>query len=101
MASTRREFFKFVAMGVAAYIQDPELLLWQPGNKKIFIISPPTGVTMSEVIALEMERIIPRIRDLFERDDLFYQALKSSKNNIVATGGQMARIPLIVTDGDE
>ena len=76
----RREFLKFLAMGVAGHVLDPEELLWVPGKKTIFIPDMPKGITTSQIIALELERIVPKIRDLFERDDLFYSALKENKN---------------------
>lgn len=97
MESTRRTFFKMIAMGAAGMVVDPELLLWKPGAKTIFL--PPTGMTMAQVIDIEMARIIPRIRDLFERDDLFYSAIKSGKNATMTVGRDMS-IPIIVTDGD-
>lgn len=88
-----------IAMGAAGMVVDPELLLWKPGAKTIFLPNMPQGITASEIIALEMQRIIPRIRDLFERDDLFYSAIKSGKNATMTVGRDMS-IPIIVTDGD-
>jgi len=35
----------------------------------------PTGRTV-EIVARELERIIPKIKDIFERDDIFLQELK-------------------------
>lgn len=78
-------------MGVAGMQLDPEELLWVPGAKKIFIMDVPRGMSTSEIIALEMQRIVPKIRDLFERDDLFYAHLKETKN---VEGGRKITIPL-------
>lgn len=70
----RRELLKLLAMGVVGHTLDVDRLLWVPGEKTIFL-PPVTGLTLSQVIAVEMERVIPRIRELFERDDIFYSRL--------------------------
>lgn len=37
----------------------------------------PLPSRTDEVIAIEIERLLPKIKDLFERDDIFYKHLKS------------------------
>jgi len=74
----RREFLKLLGTGVAGLVVGSELdldrLLWVPNTKKIFLPSR-TGLTESQIIAAEFERIVPHIQRLFERDNLFYQVL--------------------------
>lgn len=77
-------------------VVDPELLLWKPDAKKIFIMDIPAGMSMAELINMEVVRMVPRIRDLFERDDLFYQAIRTKEVTTI-TSGQM-QIPLKITE---
>lgn len=95
--NSRRDFLKFLAMGAGGMVIDPELLLWKPDAKKIFIMGVPEGMSSLDIINMEMMRLVPRIRDLFERDDLFYQALKT-KEPIIISGGAMNSIPIIKGD---
>jgi hypothetical protein len=73
--TSRRDFLKLIGLGVIGYEMDLDKLLWVPGSKKIFL--PPVGKTfnMSDIVAVELERIIPAMRALFERDDVFYAEL--------------------------
>jgi hypothetical protein len=70
----RRDFLRYlIAAPIAAHL-DVEKLLWIPGEKTIFI---PSGkvLSISQIVAIEFERVLPKIRDMFERDDLFYREL--------------------------
>lgn len=74
----RRTFISLLMSSAAAHTLDIDKLLWIPGQKTFFL--PPKrihAVSMSEIIALEMERMLPNIRQLFERDDVFYRALSN------------------------
>lgn len=75
-------------MGSAvAHTLDIDKLLWVPGQKTIFL--PPIneyskiiGLTHSQIIAMELERITPHIKSLFERDDMFYRVLSNHVINV-------------------
>lgn len=76
----RRFFLRLIAAGVIGHELDLDKLLWLPGQKKIFIpTEAEAALSMSQIIALEYERILPHIRDLFERDDTFYRILNKEK----------------------
>lgn len=71
---SRRNFLKFlVATGILSHELDLEKLFWIPGEKKIFLPSP--GISISQIVAIEMERILLHIKYLFEQDHMFYQTL--------------------------
>lgn len=78
----RRHFLKLIALGVVGHELDLDRLLWIPGQKKIFI--PPQGVSISEIVAVELERLIPKLRGLFERDDYFYRVLQKQDALIIS-----------------
>lgn len=80
MRPTRRDFLKLLAVGVGSLTIDPERILWVPGQKTIFL---PSGknLSYSSIIATEMDRIMPMVASIFERDDIFFAAL-SKKNDI-------------------
>jgi hypothetical protein len=99
MDSTRRNFLKLLFMGAGAQILDPELELWVPGHKTFFLPNFPKGISLAEVIAVEMGYLAPRIAELMQRDDLFYQAIRTRDN--VQISSRAMRLPLIITDGDE
>lgn len=73
----RRAFLRLLATGVVGYELDVDKLLWQPGVKTIFI--PKPGLTESQIIAIEMERILPNIKSLFDRSDTFYKLINKEK----------------------
>lgn len=73
----RRAFLRILALGVVGHELDIDRLLWVPGSKKIFL--PSKGLTESQIIALELARIAPKIASLFERDDVFYRLLSKEK----------------------
>jgi hypothetical protein len=72
----RRDFLKLLLSAPIAYQLDIEKLLWVPGEKTIFLPSPKKILSMSEIIAIEMERILPKLASVFERDEVFYRLLK-------------------------
>lgn len=55
------------------------------------------AVVESQVQALELERVIPKIRVLFERDDKFYANIK--KRDVEKISNRQMRIPLEVRPG--
>ena len=92
MSLNRRTFIRAILASGVAHTLDLDKLLWIPGQKTIFLPSRLIHrLTESQIIALEIERLTPKIRQLFERDDLFYRAL--SKQSIVVGTGDI-RVPL-------
>ena len=51
----------------------------------------------SQVNALELERVIPTIRVLFERDDMFYSAIE--KKDVEVQSNRQMRVPLEIRPG--
>src|SRR5579859_866807 len=51
----------------------------------------------SQVTALELERVIPKVRTLFERDDMFYSNIK--KRNVEKISNRQMRVPLEIRPG--
>jgi hypothetical protein len=74
----RRQLLKLLGLGVIGHTLDVDRLLWVPGAKKIFIPEPRNHVFFSEaqIIAIELERVLPKVKELFERDIYFFQNLK-------------------------
>jgi hypothetical protein len=93
----RRSFFKASIAALAGLAIDPEELLWVPSRSRIFVPSNLIRPNISEIVALEMERMLPYVRTLFERDDTFYSILQK-KTTIGRTGD--IRIPLSFTPGE-
>jgi hypothetical protein len=89
----RRAFLRILALGVVGHELDIDRLLWVPGSKTIFL---PTethkSLTTSQIIALEMERVLPKIATLFERDDTFYRLI--NKKDIEQVSSRPMRVPL-------
>ncbi len=76
----RRQFLRILATGVAGLELDIDRLLWVPGAKTIFLPNEfHTGLTQSQIVALELNRIMPKIAMLFERDDTFYALINKDK----------------------
>lgn len=77
--TSRRDFLKLLLLAapIAAHL-DIDKLLWIPGEKTIFI---PSGKSLSasDILALELERILPYTKDLFNGDDIFYAFINSKK----------------------
>jgi hypothetical protein len=107
----RRQLLKLLASGVVGSTLDVDRLLWVPGAKTIFL--PTTQIhrpTESQILALELERIIPHIKELFEKDSVFYQRLESGKVEIAGKNiefpfsyvekGKKVTVPLIIKPGD-
>lgn len=77
---SRRAFLRILALGVVGHELDVDRLLWVPGSKTIFIPSEThKGLTESQIIAIEMQRILPKLKGLFERDDTFYRLISKEK----------------------
>ncbi len=55
------------------------------------------AVVESQVTALELERVIPKIRVLFERDDRFYANIK--KRDVEVMSQRLMRVPLEIRPG--
>ncbi len=55
------------------------------------------AVVESQVAALELERVIPKIRTLFERDDKFYANIK--KRDVEKISNRLMRVPLELRPG--
>lgn len=93
----RRSLLKLLSVGVVGYTLDIDKLLWVPGQKTIFLPSRIKHISTSEIIAAEMQRILPQMRDLFNRDDTFYTLLNNKKSSIVSD--RSMRIPLVIKPG--
>lgn len=55
------------------------------------------AVVEQNVGALELERVIPKVRDLFERDDMFYSSVK--KRDVETISQRQMRVPLGLRPG--
>ena len=55
------------------------------------------AVVESQVTALELEKVIPKIRVLFERDDKFYANIK--KRDVEVISNRQMRVPLELRPG--
>lgn len=55
------------------------------------------AVVESQVVALELEKVLPKVRTLFERDDTFYSHIK--KANVEKISNRQMRIPLELRPG--
>lgn len=77
----RRAFLRILALGVVSQTFDVERFLWVPGAKTIFIPDAytRTHVSMADIVAMEMELMVPKLRSLFERDDVFFKLLKKNE----------------------
>lgn len=102
MSLSRRTFLRFLASGVAGTVASAELdidrLLWIPGTKTFFIPENPT-ISLSQIVAMEMERILPTLVTLFDRDDVFYKA-PTNQQPLKISSREMS-IPLIIKLGDK
>lgn len=98
----RRQLLKLLVSGVAGLVVDAELdldrLLWVPNTKKIFLPTK-SGLTVSQIIEIEYNRIIPKLHMLFERDDTFYTTLQ--RTSVPVTSDRAMRIPLILGEKNE
>lgn len=55
------------------------------------------ALTEAQVTALELERVIPKIRTLFERDDKFYSSIE--KQDVEKISNRQMRVPLEISPG--
>jgi len=99
MSLSRRTFLRLALSGVAGTLASQELdwdrLLWVPGRKTIFIPNNPT-ISVSQIVAIELERVLPRIREIFERDDLFYKLLRDGKAMSIYSDNKLT-VPFTIT----
>lgn len=90
----RRNFIKLLGLGTGA------LLVPEPVRKYFFFGGVKTRIyrpNISEIVALEYERMIPKVAELFERDDIFYAQIAKRDLNIVSS--REIRIPLDLSKG--
>ncbi len=55
------------------------------------------AVTEAQVTALELEKVLPKIRVLFERDDKFFSSIK--KRDVETISNRLMRVPLEIRPG--
>lgn len=55
------------------------------------------AVVGTNVLAMELERVVPDIQTLFERDDMFYSSIKKRKVEVISN--RQMRIPLEISPG--
>src|SRR5438093_13203859 len=55
------------------------------------------AVAETQIAALELERVIPKVRVLFERDDKFYSNIK--KRDVERISNRQMRVPLELRPG--
>jgi len=91
----RREFLRFLGLTPIILELDPERLLWTPGAKKIFLPTP--GLSESQILAMEIERLFPKLHELFNRDDMFFKNIKSRKVTVISNTEM--RVPFIIKPG--
>lgn len=56
-----------------------------------------SALTESQVVANELERVLPKVPTLFDRDDVFYSSI--DKKNVEVISGRDMRIPLELRPG--
>lgn len=91
----RRSLLKLIASGLVGTALDVDKLLWIPGQKKIFLPPVLHRLSMSQIVAMELERIVPHIQNMFDRDDTFYRAIR--EGHVISS--RPLRIPLIIRPG--
>lgn len=55
------------------------------------------AVVESQVVALELEKVLPKVQTLFERDDKFYSTV--AKKNVEVISNRQMRVPLEIRPG--
>jgi hypothetical protein len=78
----RRQLLKLLALGVVGHTIDVDRLLWVPEVKTIFIPTTKKVLSYSEIVALELERVLPKMKQLFERDEIFFANLDWNRYEI-------------------
>lgn len=96
MSMNRRNFLRLLAAGIVGHELDIDRMLWVPGAKKILLPSK-LGLSTAQIISSEMERIIPTIHTLFEKDDMFYQTI--GRRSVISPERSI-RVPLIIRPGE-
>jgi hypothetical protein len=96
MRPSRRDFLKFLLTTPLAATIDFEELLWVP-KPMIVVPGGPKLANLSQIVAMELERIQPHIMALFDRDDTFYGMIKNGKVIDVAMGPM--RVPYYTKPG--
>jgi hypothetical protein len=76
----RRSLLKLLSLGAVSHTLDLDKLLWVPGEKTIFL-PPIHRLTESDIISIELARILPTIKNLFNREDMFYRSLVNDKRS--------------------
>ncbi len=71
----RRAFLSLLGLGATGFVIDPERLLWVPGQKTIFLPPQVRLLSMSEIVDMELRRMLPKLECLFESDNLLWQKL--------------------------
>lgn len=89
----RRSFLRHLLSLPIAATLDVEKLLWIPKP----IITIP-GLTVSQITAIKLNRLLPKLKYLFDRDDTFYTLLSKDRTEIVSPDRRF-RIPLIIELG--
>lgn len=79
-------------MGVIGHELDIDKLLWVPGKKTIFLPSS-SPLSYSSIVAAEWERMVPRIRTIFEMDNAFYKVFKEGGGTRISS--REFTVPLI------
>jgi hypothetical protein len=70
----RRDFLKFSLGTASAAYFDWERLLWVT-NQTIVVPSSFKRISELDIIIAELDRIAPRLKHLFDRDEVFYSHL--------------------------
>lgn len=89
----RRNFLMLLSTGVLGHTLDLDRLLWIPRAKTIFL-PPIKRLTTAEIIAIEMERIVPSFKKIFDDDSILYQNL--SNRDITTISSRAMRVPLLL-----
>jgi len=72
MNISRRKFFFFgLAAGVGLLLPDRKIWTWD--RTRIYVISE------SDIVAAELNKMLPHIKNLFDRDDIFYNTIRSKQ----------------------
>lgn len=84
MEITRRKFFFFgLAAGVGLFLPETKIeLVWD--KTRVDFISE------IDIVNMELNRLMPHMKTLFEQDDIFFSILKERKSDVLfreATNG--------------
>jgi len=74
MDITRRKFFFFgLAAGIGLFLPENKILPLHWDLTRIDVISE------IDILNMEMNKMLPKIKDLFEHDDLFFKMIRNKK----------------------